>query len=189
VLLDSAISAWEADGELMADVQVCVNNLARVRGGRVYVPSESASEFSLALTPALALVLEAASSPIQHSALVGKLAAEFPEADERRRAALVAELLRTRLLRTALRAAATVVDPADALPPGVLGTATGGRELWTCGWMPRCACRRRSRSSWRPWRPCWPGSQRIPPGPRRGAAISSSSPTALARPPRSVWSS
>ncbi|MEU8246233.1 lantibiotic dehydratase [Nonomuraea sp. NPDC048916] len=106
----------------MADVEVCVNNLARVGGGRVYVPSEGASEFSLALTPAVALVLDAARSPIQHSALVGKLAAEFPDEDEHRRIGLVAELLRTRLLRSALRAAATIVDPADALPTGVLGT-------------------------------------------------------------------
>jgi hypothetical protein len=119
--LDSAISAWEAKGVLMADVEVCVNNLARARDGRVYVPAEGASEFSLALTPAVALVLEAARSPIQRSALVGKLAAEFPEVDERRRAALISELLRIGLLRSALRAAATVVDPADALPTGVLG--------------------------------------------------------------------
>ena len=120
--LDAAISAWEADGELMADVEVRVNNLARVRGGRVHVPSEGASEFSLALTPAVALVLEAARSPIRHSALVGKLAAEFPEVDDRRRAAFVAELLRTRVLRSALRAAGTTVNAVDAVPPGVLGT-------------------------------------------------------------------
>ncbi len=119
--LDSAISVWEADGALMADVEVRVNNLARVRGGRVHVPSAGASEFSLALTPAVALVLEAARSPIPHSALVGKLAAEFPMVDERRRAELISELLRTRLLLSALRAAATIVDPADALPTGALG--------------------------------------------------------------------
>jgi hypothetical protein len=123
VSLDSAISAWETDGELMADVEVCVNTLARVHGDRVCVPSEGASEFSLALTSAVALVLEAARSPIQHSALVGKLAAEFPDVGEDRPAELVAELLRIRLLRSALRAAATVVDPADALPTGVLGTS------------------------------------------------------------------
>jgi hypothetical protein len=120
VSLDAAISAREADWELMAEVALCVNNLARVRGGRVNVPSEGASEYSLALTPAVALVLEAAKSPIQYSALVGKLADEFPEVDQRRRAALVSELLRIRLLRSALRAAATVADPAGAVPTGVL---------------------------------------------------------------------
>ena len=119
VALEAAISALEADGELMADVEVCVNNLARVRDGRVYVPSEGAAEFSLALTPAVALVLEAARSPIQHADLVGKLAAEFPDVDKHRRAALVTELLRTRLLRSALRAAATIVDPATVCPPAL----------------------------------------------------------------------
>jgi lantibiotic biosynthesis protein len=134
VLLDSAISECEADGELMVDVEVCVNNLARVRGGRAYVPSEGASEYSLALTPAVALVLEAARSPVQRSALVGKLAAEFPQVDERRLAALVSELLQTRLLRSALRAAATVVDPADALPAGVLGAGVLGAGERKAAW-------------------------------------------------------
>ncbi|MER5322262.1 lantibiotic dehydratase family protein [Streptosporangium roseum] len=118
--LDAAISAYEAAGELMADLEVCVNNLARVRGGRVHVPAEGASEFSLALTPVVALVLEAAQSPIQHAALLGRLAAEFPQVDPCRRMALVGELLRTRLLRSQLRAAATHADPADVLPPAVL---------------------------------------------------------------------
>ncbi|MFI7048978.1 lantibiotic dehydratase [Streptosporangium sandarakinum] len=49
--LDTAISAYEADGELMAGVELCVNNLVRMREGRVHVPAEGASEFSLALTP------------------------------------------------------------------------------------------------------------------------------------------
>ncbi|MFC4010233.1 lantibiotic dehydratase family protein [Nonomuraea purpurea] len=119
--LDKVISAREADGALMADVEVCVNNLAHVRGGRVFIPSEGSSEFSLALTPALALVLHTAKSPIRHAALVAKLAAEFPEVEERRQTAFLSELLRLRLLRSALRAAATIVDPADALPAGTLG--------------------------------------------------------------------
>ncbi|MEU4229632.1 lantibiotic dehydratase family protein [Nonomuraea sp. NPDC026600] len=117
--LDEVISAREAHAALMADVEVCVNNLAYVRVGRVFVPSEGASEYSLALTPPLALVLQAAKSPIRHAALAGKLAAEFPQA-EQRQAAFLAELLRLRLLRSALRAPATVVDPAAALPTGAL---------------------------------------------------------------------
>ncbi|WP_436761598.1 lantibiotic dehydratase family protein [Streptosporangium sp. V21-05] len=116
VALDTAITDWEADGQLMADVEVCVNNLARRRGGHLYVPAEGASEFSLALTPAVALVLDAAQAPIRYSALVDKLAAEFPGTDERHRAELLAELLRVRLLRSSLRAPATVVNPADPLP-------------------------------------------------------------------------
>lgn len=118
--LDKAITAREADAAFMTDVEVCVNNLAYARSGRVYVPSEGASEFSLALTPALALVLQTATSPIRHAALAGKLAAEFPQMGERRLAVFLAELLRLRLLRSALRAPATVVDPAASLPIGAL---------------------------------------------------------------------
>ncbi|MBB5157578.1 lantibiotic dehydratase family protein [Saccharopolyspora phatthalungensis] len=119
--MDARIRACESDAALMADVEVCVNTLARVHENRVHVPTEGPSEFSLALTPAVVAVLEVARSPIPHDVLLGKLAAEFPETSEGRRAALVAELLRTGLLRSALRAAATIVDPADALPVGVPG--------------------------------------------------------------------
>lgn len=121
--LDAAITDWEADGHLMADVDVCVNALARQQGGRLYVPSEGASEFSLALTPAIMLVLEAARSPIRYSELGDKLAAEFPGTPGHKRAGLLAELLRVRLLRSSLRAPATVVNPAEALT-AALWTAT-----------------------------------------------------------------
>ncbi|MDP9848113.1 lantibiotic dehydratase family protein [Streptosporangium lutulentum] len=114
--LDKVISAQEASGASMAAVEVCVNNLVYVRGGRVFVPSEGASEFSLTLTPALELVLQAARSPIRYAALAGKLAAEFPQVEKDRQAAFLAELLRLRLLLSALRAPATVVDPAAVLP-------------------------------------------------------------------------
>jgi hypothetical protein len=117
VTLDAAISDWEADAERMADVEVCVNNLARQRGGRVYVPSEGASEFSLALTPAVALVVDTARLPIRYSALADKLAAEFPDTAAHHRARLLAQLLRVRLLRSSLRAPATVIDPTGSLPP------------------------------------------------------------------------
>jgi hypothetical protein len=75
----------------------------------------------------VALVLEAARSPIPYAVLLGKLAAEFPQAGEQARAGLVAELLRTGLLRSALRAAATIVDPVEALPAGV--RAGGGEAV------------------------------------------------------------
>jgi lantibiotic biosynthesis protein len=104
-----------------------VNNLAVIRDGRVWVPAEGASEFSLRLTPALTLVLDAARVPVRASALAGKLAAEFPQAGEARCAALVAELLRARVLRSALRAPATVTDPATTLPAGRLPDGDRGR--------------------------------------------------------------
>ncbi|MCX4659132.1 lantibiotic dehydratase family protein [Streptomyces uncialis] len=121
--LDAAVSGWEADGERMAGVEVCVNTLAQRRGGRVFVPSEGASEYSLALTPALVLVLDAARSPIRSAALVDKLGAEFPATSGRDRSKLIGELLRVRLLRSALRAPATVTDPSDVLPTALRGTA------------------------------------------------------------------
>ena len=108
--LEAAISAIEGDSSAMADAEVMLNNLATVRDGRVWVPAEGASEFSLRLTPAVALVLEAARTPIRCSALAGKLIAEFPQAGEDRCAALVTELLRARLLRSALRAPATTPE-------------------------------------------------------------------------------
>ena len=111
----------------MADAEVMVNNLAVVRDERAWVPAEGASEFSLRLTPAVALVLEAARTPIRCSALAGKLTAEFPQAGEARCAALVTELLRARLLRSALRAPATTADPASALPAGNLPAGDRGR--------------------------------------------------------------
>lgn len=114
--LEGAISDWETDGERMVDVDLCVNNLVHQRDGRLHVPSQGASEFSLALTPALALVLETARSPIRFSALAGKLAAEFPSTDEHSRTALLTRLLRVRLLLSSLRAPATVEDPAQTLP-------------------------------------------------------------------------
>ncbi|WP_258539931.1 lantibiotic dehydratase family protein [Streptomyces ipomoeae] len=119
VALDAAISDWEADGVRMSEMEVCVNNLHRQEGGRVYVPSEGASEFSLALVPAVALVLDAARSPIRYSALADKLAAEFPNTAEHQRVGMLAQLLRVRLLRSSLRAPATFVDPTVPLPPAL----------------------------------------------------------------------
>ncbi|WP_240796305.1 lantibiotic dehydratase family protein [Streptomyces sp. RFCAC02] len=119
VALDTAISRWEADAERMASVEICVNNLARQRGGRVYVPSEGASEISLALTPAVALVLDTARSPVPCGVLTDKLAAAFPGTAGQQRTRLITKLLQVRLLRSSLRAPATAVDPAACLPPGL----------------------------------------------------------------------
>lgn len=131
VILDASVSGWEADAERMADVDVCVNSLAQQRDGRVYVPSEGSSEFSLALTPALALVLDAASTPIRLSALADKLAAEFPDTTAHRRSGMLTQLLRARLLHSSLRAPATIIDPASCLPPALreTGSRSGAPDL------------------------------------------------------------
>ncbi|AKN75083.1 lantibiotic dehydratase [Streptomyces sp. PBH53] len=117
VVLDQAISAWETNGALMADVDVCVNPLAHQRDGHIHVPSEGDAEFRIALSsPALRFVLDTARIPIRYTSLADKLAAEFPSTSEHARAQLLRELLRMRLLRSSLRAPATVIDPAEALP-------------------------------------------------------------------------
>jgi hypothetical protein len=125
--LEAAIDVIEGDSSAMADAEVMVNNLAAVRDGRVWVQAEGASEFSLRLTPAVALVREVARTPLRCSTLAGKLAAEFPQAGEARCMALVTELLRARVLRSALRAPATTADPASALPAGSLPAGSRGR--------------------------------------------------------------
>ncbi|GAA3082919.1 lantibiotic dehydratase family protein [Streptomyces rectiviolaceus] len=120
VALAEAITAWETDGTRMADVDVRVNMLARQRDGHVHVPSEGDAEFRLALSsPAVRFVLDAASAPIRYALLADKLAAEFPATSEHARTQLLGELLRVRLLRSSLRAPATVPDPTDVLPPAL----------------------------------------------------------------------
>lgn len=123
--LHETLSTWEGDATRMADTEVCVNSLVRQRDGHIYVPSEGDAEFRLALSPALRLVLDLARSPIRYREVVDKLAAEFPTVSDVARDKLLGELLRVRLLRSSLRAPATVVDPADALS-GVARTEVRG---------------------------------------------------------------
>ncbi len=118
--VEALVRAGEADAAVMAGIEVCVNTLTRVADSRVHIPAEGTAEFSMALTAAVALVLDAATAPISYTTLLGKLAAEFPESSEPRRVGLVAELLRTGLLRSGLRAAATVVDPTVVLPTATM---------------------------------------------------------------------
>jgi hypothetical protein len=128
VTLDETISTWESDATQMVDMEVCVNSLIRQRGGHVYVPSEGDAAFRVALSPVLRLVLDLARSPIRHSHLADKLTAEFPTVSEAARNKLLGELLRVRLLRSSLRAPATVVDPADALPSAARTQVIGMRS-------------------------------------------------------------
>lgn len=115
--LEEMLSAWESDAARMADADVCVNTLSRQRDRHIHVPSEGDAAFRLALSPALRLVLDLARSPIAYRQLSEKLAAEFPAVDGTARDRLLGELLRVRLLRSSLRAPATVADPTDVLPP------------------------------------------------------------------------
>lgn len=125
--LDGMLSAWESDASRMADAEVCVNNLIRRRDRHVHVPAEGDAEFRLALSPALRLVLDVARSPIGYRQLSDKLAAEFPAMSGTALDRLLGELLRVRLLRSSLRAPATVTDPAGVLRPAAHPQTTGPR--------------------------------------------------------------
>ncbi|TWD25421.1 lantibiotic biosynthesis dehydratase-like protein [Streptomyces sp. T12] len=123
VSLEEMLSTWESDAARMADTEVCVNTLIQQRDQHIYVPSEGDAEFRLALSPALRLVLDLARSPIGYRQLSDKLAAEFPAVSGTARDRLLGELLRVRLLRSSLRAPATVADPTDVLPPAARARA------------------------------------------------------------------
>ncbi|MBT2527802.1 lantibiotic dehydratase family protein [Streptomyces sp. ISL-99] len=125
--LDEVLSACESDAARMASAEVCVNTLIRQRDRHVHVPSEGDAEFRLALSPALRLVLDLARSPIGYRQLSDKLAAEFPAVSDTARDRLLGELLRVRLLRSSLRAPATIADPTDVLTPAARPQAAGLR--------------------------------------------------------------
>ncbi|MGQ4437781.1 MULTISPECIES: lantibiotic dehydratase family protein [unclassified Streptomyces] len=125
--LHAMLDDWESEAAHMADAEVCVNNLIQQRDQHVHVPSEGDAAFRLALSPALRFVLDLARSPISYRQLSGKLAAEFPTVSGTARERLLGELLRVRLLRSSLRAPATVADPTDVLPPAARARAAGLR--------------------------------------------------------------
>lgn len=125
--LEKMLSNWESDAAHMADAEVCANNLIQQRDQYIHVPSEGDAEFRLTLSPALRLVLDLARSPIGYSQLSDKLSAEFPTLSDASRERLLGELLRVRLLRSSLRAPATVADPTDVLPPAARAQAAGLR--------------------------------------------------------------
>ncbi|MFJ4973021.1 lantibiotic dehydratase family protein [Streptomyces sp. NPDC088755] len=125
--LEEMLSNWESDAARMADAEVCVNTLIQQRDQHIHVPSEGAAEFRVALNAALRLVLDLARSPIGYGQLSDKLAAEFPTVSDAARDRLIGDLLRVRLLRSSLRAPATVTDPTDVLPPAARAQAAGLR--------------------------------------------------------------
>ncbi|WP_413759263.1 lantibiotic dehydratase family protein [Streptomyces sp. MMBL 11-3] len=125
--LEEMLSDWESDAARMANAEVCVNTLIQQRDQHIHVPSEGDAEFRIALSPALRLVLDLARSPIGYGQLSDELAAEFPSVSDTARDRLLGELLRVRLLRSSLRAPATVADPRDVLPSAACVQAAGLR--------------------------------------------------------------
>ena len=63
------------------------------------------------LTPAVALALDAATSPVCCGDLAGKLAAEFPATPPEKINRLIVELVAHGVLISALRAPSTITDP------------------------------------------------------------------------------
>ncbi|CAM5639092.1 hypothetical protein SMICM304S_10503 [Streptomyces microflavus] len=62
--------------------------------------------------------------------MADKLSAEFPALSSVERDRFLGELLGVRLLRSSLRAPATITNPADVLPPAVSARTT---DLMTAG--------------------------------------------------------
>lgn len=125
--VEAVISAVEQDHELLSAVEVCASNLCLLRDGRVEVPLSHAADVSMRLTPAVALVLEAAASPLPVSELAGKLEAEFPDAPHGQILGLLTALLEHKVLVSGLHASATTPDQVGYLLE-VLGQ-TGADEL------------------------------------------------------------
>ncbi|MET9184976.1 lantibiotic dehydratase family protein [Streptomyces tendae] len=125
--LEEMLNAEESDAARMNDAEVCVNTLIQQRDQHIHVPSEGDDEYRLALSPALRLVLDLARSPIGYRQLSDKLAAEFPTVSGTARERLLSELLRVRVLRSSLRAPATIADATDVLPPAARAQASGMR--------------------------------------------------------------
>jgi hypothetical protein len=108
--VEAVLLMLERHHELLRVVEVCASNLCRTKDGRVEVPVSYAADVSVRLTPAVALVLEAATSPLPVSELAGKLEAEFPDAPPDRIQGLLTALLEHRVLVSALHASATIPD-------------------------------------------------------------------------------
>ncbi|MGI9001870.1 MAG: lantibiotic dehydratase [Pseudonocardia sp.] len=119
--LDMVVTVLESDPALLARLSVAANTLCRRCSGRLRVPAPAvdgvagSAEVSMRLTPAVALALDAATSPVRCGDLVGKLAAEFPATPLEKINRLIVELVAHRVLVSALRAPSTITDPLGQL--------------------------------------------------------------------------
>jgi thiopeptide-type bacteriocin biosynthesis protein len=122
--LSAAVTSLEACPELLARLRVVASNLAFVRDGRLiaadqqHVGGEDENsglaapvEVSVRHTGAVEAVMRRARLPIAVSQLAAEIAADFPRARPAAIEAMLAELVRLRLLVTSLRPPMTVTDP------------------------------------------------------------------------------
>jgi hypothetical protein len=119
IWLAGVIAVLESRTDLFRRLPIVVNNLAIVRGDRVVVPwplhtarvaRSVSAEVSVRHSRAVRSVLDAARSPLCGSALIEKVAAEFPGASTSVIENMVAELVKQGVLITALRPPSTSTD-------------------------------------------------------------------------------
>lgn len=118
--LDGVITRLETNRELWHRLLVVRNNLAFVRDGRLVVgcqqqagaaPGTEPAEVSVRYTDAVRTVFQAAQAPIRLGALIGKLAAEFPDRPDFVINGMLAGLVAQRMLVTNLRPPMTATNP------------------------------------------------------------------------------
>ncbi|GGK13443.1 hypothetical protein GCM10010124_02500 [Pilimelia terevasa] len=118
--LSGIVRMLEQDTKLLRNLRVVRNNLCFLRGDRLVVPctehdsSESTTrpeEISVRLTKAVEVVLDAVDMPVPVGELAAKLSALAPAIPQDSIIAMLASLVRQRVLITELRAPTTCVDP------------------------------------------------------------------------------
>ncbi|MFI9011662.1 lantibiotic dehydratase [Actinosynnema sp. NPDC053489] len=105
--LHRVVQRLEDCAELVARLDVTVNDAAELRAGRWELPGPR--KVSVRATSAVAMVRDEAAVPIGFGVLSDKLAHAFPEGGDA--SAMLMSLLRNGLLLTSLRATGTVTDP------------------------------------------------------------------------------
>lgn len=120
--LTGLVAEWERRPEVLPYLRVVVNDLCRVRGGRLvlpYVPStggataqgRSVREVSVRYSPPVAAVLELARSPLECGELATLLRERFPEAPEGVVEEMLVRLVEREMLLTDARAPLEAADP------------------------------------------------------------------------------
>ncbi|MCW2948941.1 MAG: Lantibiotic dehydratase domain protein [Actinoallomurus sp.] len=119
VWLTGVIARLESCAALRHRLPTMMNDLAFVRGERLVVPWQphagdparsTAAEVSVRRNRAVQTIMQAASSPIQGSDLIEKLAAEIPDAPVSALEGVLAELIACGALITSLRPPSTSTD-------------------------------------------------------------------------------
>ncbi|MEV6984693.1 lantibiotic dehydratase [Sphaerisporangium sp. NPDC051017] len=114
--LAEAISALEAQPDLLRQLSVMANNVGFARGGDWVLPCQptsdtTVSEVSVRNTAAVRMVMQEARTPIVLADLMAKLAAEAPQTPVTVIEEMLTELVRRRILLTSVRPSVTVTDP------------------------------------------------------------------------------